>query len=188
MGFYFTVKIINFDLNTLHVVRKYWIDSANTLSGLSDDSMELTEQLFDFVEQGQLFGQYSDRENLNTFVGVDIDEDGSVDALVEVIYSRRARVKTIKIMDIYYSPTIEAKDDKEYDKACVDVLKFIVDEFLTATSDSVGGSTKIYARTDVSLDFLNQLHEAIQHTQEKLEDVGLEVKLEGKRWLALRFK
>lgn len=182
------MKIINFDLKDLHAVRKYWIDSANTLSGLSDDSMELTEQLFDFIEEGKLFGQYSDRENLNTFVGVDIDEDGSIDALVEIIYSRRARTKTIKIMDIYYSPTIEAKEDSEYDKACVDVLKFIVDEFLTATSDSVGGSTKIYARTDVSLEFLNQLHQAIQHAQERLEDAGLEVKLEGKRWLALRFK
>jgi len=182
------VKIINFDLKDLHAVRKYWIDSANTLNGLSDDSMELTEQLFDFIEEGKLFGQYSDRENLNTFVGVDIDEDGSIDALVEIIYSRRARTKTIKIMDIYYSPTIEAKEDSEYDKACVDVLKFIVDEFLTATSDSVGGSTKIYARTDVSLEFLNQLHQAIQHAQERLEDAGLEVKLEGKRWLALRFK
>lgn|GEM_PF-1516895 len=182
------MKIINFDLKDLHAVRKYWIDSANTLNGLSDDSMELTEQLFDFIEEGKLFGQYSDRENLNTFVGVDIDEDGSIDALVEIIYSRRARTKTIKIMDIYYSPTIEAKEDSEYDKACVDVLKFIVDEFLTATSDSVGGSTKIYARTDVSLEFLNQLHQAIQHAQERLEDAGLEVKLEGKRWLALRFK
>lgn len=182
------MKVVNFDLGALHAVRKYWIDSANVLEGLSDDSMELTEQLFDFIEQGQLFGQYSDRENLNTFVGVDINEDGFVDALVEVIYYRRARVKTIKIMDIYYSPTIEAKEDKAYDKACIDLLKFIVNEFLIATSDAVGGSTKIYARTDVSLDFLNQLHQAIEHMREKLEDAGLEVKLEGKRWLALRFK
>ena len=55
------MKIINFDLSALHAVRKYWIDSANTLEGLSDDSMELTEQLFDFIEQGQLFGEYTNR-------------------------------------------------------------------------------------------------------------------------------
>lgn len=178
------------DINDLHLVRKHWISCATQSKQISEASLELVEQLFDLVEQNSLYGNYIDRPNSNTYIGVDLDEDGVIDVLAEVIYFRRGRAKTFKIMDIYYSPAIEALPENEYDSKCISTLVHIVNTFVGESSDCVGGTTKIYARTNTSLKYLSQLHEATQDQEirQEFDAAGLEVNREGDRWLAFRVK
>lgn len=178
------------DLESLQDVRKHWISSAIKQDKMSEASLELIEQFFDLIEQNHWYGNFYERPNNSTYIGVDIDEDGIIDVFAEVIYFRRGRVKTFKIMDIYYSPAIEALAETEYDSKCIHTLVYIVNEFVKESSDAIGGSTKIYARTNTSLKFLTQLHQATQDQQirEEFESAGLEVSREGERWLAFKVK
>lgn len=178
------------DLQALQNVRNHWISCALKLENLSEASLELTEQFFDIIEQNQWYGDYCDRPNNSTYIGVDIDEDGIIDVLAEVIYFRRGRVKTFKIMDIYYSPAIEALGETEYDNKCIHILVYIVSQFVNESSNAIGGSTKIYASTNTSLKYLAQLHQATQDkdSQKEFESAGLEVSREGERWLAFKVK
>ncbi|MGL4587020.1 MAG: hypothetical protein ACRCVQ_08140 [Acinetobacter ursingii] len=184
------MKFKNLDLNTLQEVRKHWVNSAISQGDVSEASLELIEQFFDFIEQNHNYGDYYTRSNTNTFIGVDLDEDGVIDVLAEVIYYRRGRIKTFKIMDIYYSPAIEVLEESSYDYKCIQTLVYIVNQFVHESSDAVGGSTKIYARTSASLKYLTQLHAVTQDEEVKkeFEAAGLEVYREGERWLAFRVK
>lgn len=177
-------------LADLQAVRHHWISCATQSPNFSEASIELVEQLFDLIEHNSLYGNYVDRPNSNTYIGVDLDEDGVIDVLAEVIYFRRGRAKTFKIMDIYYSPAIEALAENEYDSKCISTLVHIVNTFVGESSDCVGGTTKIYARTNTSLKYLSQLHEATQDQQirEEFDAAGLAVTREGERWLAFRVK
>ncbi|WP_374254991.1 hypothetical protein [Acinetobacter brisouii] len=180
------MEILHLDEKKVNETRQYWIDCAAEQVGESDEAIELDEQFFDFLVQNQSFGDYALRDNLNTYVGVDINGDGNADVLVDIVHHRRGRVKTIKIMDFYYSPAIEQLPDTEYDKQVVDILGFVVNEFIQTTSTVRDGVTKIYSRTDLSLQIMNKLHENIQAYQSEFAELGLNVKLEGKRWLAFR--
>lgn len=189
------MNIIILDQEKLSEVRQYWLDyavesieSSKDTSSIEseDDSLELLEQFFDFSLKTANFGDYLKRENLSTHIGVDIDGDGKVDALVEIIYHRRGRSKTIKIMNFYYSPSIEKLTGTEYDTKVVSILSYVVNEFIQTTHDTRDGATKIYSQTDASLHIMNQLHEIIQSYEQEFKDLGIGVKLEGKRWLAFR--
>lgn len=184
------MKLKVLDLHELQIVRKHWVSRAVAQSNLSEASLELIEQFFDLIEQNHLYGDFYDRPNNSTYIGVDIDEDGIIDMLAEVVYFRRGRVKTFKIMDIYYSPAIEALHETEYDHKCIQTLVYILNQFVKESSDAIGGSTKIYARTNTSLKYLTQLHDATQDDQirKEFESAGLEVSREGERWLAFRVK
>lgn len=184
------MKFQIFDLQLLQDVRKHWISCAITQEAVSEASLELIEQFFDQIEQNNMYGSYYERPNSNTYIGVDIDEDGIIDVIFEVIFFRRGRVKTFKIMDIYYSPAIEAMPETEYDSECIHILVYIVNQFVNESSDAIGGATKIYARTNTSLKYLTQLHQATQDEaiRAEFEDAGLEVYREGERWLAFRVK
>lgn len=181
------LKILS--LQELQNVRKHWISCASEQPELSESSLELTEQFFDLIEQNQLYGEFYDRPNNSTYIGLDINNDGKIDVLAELIYFRRARVKTFKIMDIYYSPSIEALTETEYDSKCIHTLVYIVNQFVKESSDAIGGSTKIYARTNTSLKYITQLHNATQDDEirEEFESSGLAVNREG-RWLSFRVK
>jgi hypothetical protein len=182
------MKLTNLDLSILQEVRNHWVSSASSQQEVSEESLELIEQFFDLIEQNHLYGNYEDRPNSSTYIGVDIDEDGIIDVIADVVYFRRGRVKTFKIMDIYYSPAIETLTSSAYDTKCIQTLAFIVNQFVAESSDAIGGSTKIYARTNTSLKYLTQLHEAIESMKEDFDAVGLEVNKEGERWLAFRVK
>ncbi len=184
------MKFINLDLNILQEVRNHWINCANSSSIVSEETIELTEQFFDFIEQNQMYGDFYNRSNFNTYFGVDMDGDGKIDVIVEVIYYRRGRIKTFKIMDIYYSPAIEGLEDSAYDSKCIQTLVYVVNQFVHESSDAIGGATKIYARNNTSLKYLTQLHQATQDAEVKksFDEAGLDVSLEGERWLAFRVK
>lgn len=184
------MKYITLDIPKLQIVRNHWISCAQMTASFSEEILELKEQFFDFIEQNQLYGDFYERSNTSTYIGIDLDEDSKIDVLVEVIYYRRGRIKTFKIMDIFYSPAIEALEQTEYDKKCITTLVYIVNEFINKSSDAIGGATKIYASTNTSLKYLNQLHQATQDAdiKKQFDDAGLEVNLEGQRWLAFRVK
>lgn len=182
------MKLTNMDLQSLQDARKYWISCAVEHEIFSEASLELTEQFFDIIEQNHQYGDFYQRPNKSTYIGVDLDEDGVIDVLAEVIYFRRGRVKTFRIMDIYLSPAIEALTEKEYDNKYIHTLIYIVNNFVKESSDAVGGSTKVYARNSASLKYLSQLHAVTQEQEarEVFESAGLGVTREGERWLAFR--
>lgn len=182
------MKLTYLDIQTLQDVRLHWVNCAITHSDVSEASLELSEQFFDYIEQNQLYGDYHHRSNINTYVGVDLNDDGKIDVIVEVIFYRRGRVKTFKIMDIHNSPSIEALEDSAYDMKCIDTLVFVINQFVNESSDVVGSATKIYARSNTSLRHLTEFHAATESLKEEFDAAGLEVSREGERWLSFRVK
>lgn len=180
------MKLVYFDLQQLQEVRLHWVGSASTQSDVSEDSLELIEQFFDFIEQNQLYGDYHFRSNMNTYIGVDLNDDGEIDVIVDVISYRRGREKTFKIMDIYNSPSIEELEDSEYDRKCIHTLVYVVNQFVNESSDVVGSETKIYARSNTSLRHLTEFHAAVESIKEEFEAAGLKIKREGERWLSFK--
>lgn len=182
------MKLTYFDINALQEVRLHWVSSASKIPMVSEASLELIEQFFDFIEQNHMYGDYHHRSNINTYIGVDLNDDGNIDVIVEVIFYRRGRVKTFKIIDIYNSPSIEALEDSAYDTKCIHTLVYVVNQFVKESSDVVGSETKIYARSNTSLRHLAEFHAAVESIKEQFEAAGLEVTREGERWLSFKVK
>lgn len=180
------LKIILFDENSLKNTSRFWIESA-VEANLDDDLIELNEQFFEYIQTAKSYGNYLDRPSLNTHIGICDPENNVADIIVEVGYHRRGREKTIKIMDIYISPKLDTLVKSDYHSKYAEYLIFAVQTFLQQT-DSSGSATKIYARTDQSQAFIEQIHATAEAIKEDFEKVGLSVEFEGKRWLAFRRK
>lgn len=180
------MNIFLFDEETLKATARQWIDCGIAVN-LDDELIELNEQFFEHIQVSKTFGDFLKRESLNTYIGICDDDCECPNIIIDVGYHRRGRELTLKIFDIYISPQLDSLLDSDYDKKYAEYLIFIVQRFLHH-ADSSGSATKIYARTDYSQAFLQQMHEAAVIMKSELDSAGLSVEFEGKRWLAFRRK
>lgn len=180
------LKTFLFDEDSLRATARYWIDGSLELK-LEDELIELNEQFFEHIQVSRNFGDYLKRENLTTYIGVCDESCEHPDVLASVGYHRRGREITLKIFDIYISPQLDSLIGSDYDAKYAEYLIFIVQTFLQHAGSS-GSATKIYARTDHSRAFLQELHDTAESIKADLAKVGLTVAFEGKRWLAFRRK
>lgn len=178
------MQIVNFDHETIKDTQRHWVDCAIECE-LDNQKMELTEQFFEHIQESKSYGDFKKRENLNTYIGVSDNENGDCDTLVEVIYHRRGRDATVKLMDIYVNAAIDALEETDYDQIYAERLIFVV-SFLMSHTANLGSAAKIYARTDKSQEFLQQLKVAAESMKPELQAARLDIVFEGKRWLAFR--
>lgn len=178
------MKTIIFDEVILTATRKLWVDSCIS-SELSNDFIELTEQFFDEIQEEGNIGNYLERESRSTCIGIASDDSDNVNVIVKISYHRRGREKTLKIMDHYVIAELVKVDKSEYDEKYTECLVFIISQ-LIKEADTMGSVTKIFARNEQAQAFINLLHESASTLQEKFKEAGLDVRLEGPRWLAFR--
>lgn len=180
------MKTVLFDEGTLRDTSRYWVEGGIKL-GLDDELIELNEQFFEHIQASRNYGDFLKRESLTTYIGVCEDDCEHPNVVASVGFHRRGREVTLKIFDIYLSPQLDSLVGSNYDAKHAEYLIFIVQTFLQH-AESSGSATKIYARTDHSQAFLQVLHEASKIIQQELDEAGLKVEFEGKRWLAFRRK
>lgn len=180
------MNIILFDEESLKTTARNWIEKGIAIN-LDDELIELNEQFFEHIQASRSYGDYVKRESLTTYIGI-CEKDSDVPNIISSVgYHRRGREVTVKIFDIYISPELDSLIDSEYDAKYAEYLIFLVQNFLRH-SNVAGSATKIYARTDYSQAFLQQMHEAAEIVKTQLSESGLTVEFEGKRWLAFRRK
>lgn len=171
------------DLALTEKLRESWIDQG-IQAGLEQERLEMIEFLFDKIERGSYFGDYRERNLLVTYAGVSLpqsDADASIDALVEVIYYRRGRQVTLKLMSIDISPSIEELEEKLYNEKYSELFVEAVSHFVDHTS-AMGSATKIHAATEAAQNLIDAVHSS----KTTFEQYGITVQKEGKKWLAFR--
>lgn len=178
------MKILNFDESTLKQTSQEWNESGIS-NGFDQEQLELNTQFFELILNDETYGEFWQRPSMRTHVGVQDSESGDTCVIVEVGFHKRGRETTLKIFDIYTSPSLENLPETDYDEKYLKYLIFVVTSFLERMESS-GSVTKIYARTDISKDFLNQLEAVASSIKSELDDAQLSVEFEGKRWLAFR--
>lgn len=178
------MNIFIFDEESLKTTARNWTEKGIAIN-LDDELIELNEQFFEHIQASRSYGDYVKRESLTTYIGICEKGCEFPNIIASVGYHRRGREVTVKIFDIYISPELDSYDNSDYDSKYAEYLIFLVQNFLRH-SNVAGSATKIYARTDYSQAFLQQMHEAAERVKAELNKSGLTVEFEGKRWLAFR--
>lgn len=178
------LRTIIFDETILAQTRTLWVDSAIAMNS-SNDLIELTEQFFDEIQEEGKIGDFFSRESRSTYIGIADDDNDDIKVIVEVSYHRRGKEKTLKIMDHYVISALVNIDRNEYDKKYTECLIFIIKE-LIGKADTMGSVMKIFARNEEAQRFITLLHESASSIKEEFTRAGLDVQLEGRRWLSFK--
>lgn len=165
-------------------LQEQWLKEASD-SNFDTERLFLLKSNFAQIISSNLFGNYSERINQSTFLGMQ-DEAGKVIALVEVIKAKIGNENTLKLMSIDLCPSLEQLSKDDYDVCTAKVMAACVATFLAESVNS--GCTKVYARNDSTLEYLTKLHEGLTAATQALDELNLSVQFEGPRWLAFRFK
>lgn len=166
----------NLDGVKLSEIRHNW-----PLELQDDDEIIKIQTFIDAINASNAYGDALSRPNLSTHMAVvDHDNNGEVEALVEIINAEMGKERICKIMDFVYSPRIEAMADNEYMVSRLSMLMASLFYVIRAVNMRGAGHCKIYARDDAGQNIIASIEEALQNKEEEL---GLKVELNGRKWL-----
>lgn len=176
----FSVKEI--DETVLKAITSEWINMLGTSSSTSTIAHDY-DQLFTIIDTNKSYGALLSRKDKPTYLAVTKDDDQSCLSLMEVIYTKKGSVQWAKMVDAYFCPFIEDLPVAEFNVQHELVLRAIILHLINALSFSAQDEVKIYARNDVSMNFIQQFS---RHAASKnLASTGIDVVIEG-RWLVFR--
>lgn len=166
------------DPNTVNSIRADWIEQVEK----GDDStLELTDSYFDYLMNGNNFGDLLVRSNQNTYMSIfDVSTD-SVVGIAELIYARQGSKSICKIMDISHAPSITNLNDNDYLTKSFDILISVLAYMLEINNSTKHGITKVYARDDAAQVTIKEIHNSV--APDAFENIGFKMKLSGHRWL-----
>lgn len=171
----------NLDHQTTNAIRADWIEQVQE----GDDSaLEITDSFFDYLMNGNFFGELFQRSNQITYMAVADQASNSIIAITEIVFSRQGSRSICKIMDIVHAPAIGALEDDQYLDIKFDTFISILSYMLEINKLTKHGITKIYARDGAAQKTITQIHEDAD--EKSFRDLGFEMRLSGHRWLEFK--
>lgn len=158
-------------------VKYFWLNYLEN-KAFNIESFYIIDDFFKLIETSQDFGNFFNRPNEMTYLGISLDEGNQVDIIINAFYSTNSETESLKIMNIYLSPRISYHASEK-------IYSLIIEKIMEYSKKNQASSKfKIFFRQTTEINYFNLIYDSTSRAKLKFDSTLVNLNFFGKKWFS----